>query len=117
MAHDPVAIGPPRMHRDLLERRQLARQVLDVHSRPAVDVRRELAGEQRDLHCGSTTAPLPTTTTPPSETTKRARSASGSTPISAPSSTHTSLSRIARRTTALRATSTPGKRIESDTSA
>ena len=35
---------------DVLEGAQLARQVLDVHARAAVDVRRVLAGEQRDPH-------------------------------------------------------------------
>ena len=33
---------------DVLERAQLAREVLDVHARPAVDLRRVLAGQQRD---------------------------------------------------------------------
>ena len=51
---------------------------------------------------------------------RRRRSApgrpSGSTPICAPSSIRTSLSTIARRTTALRPTSTPCMRIESSTS-
>ena len=35
---------------DVVERAQLAREVLDVHARPAVDLRRVLAREQRDLH-------------------------------------------------------------------
>ena len=63
--------------------RELAREVLDVHAGAAVDLGRVLAREQRDPHA-STTSPLPITTTPPSETVKRSRSASGSTPICAP---------------------------------
>ena len=63
---------------------QLAREVLDVHPRPAVDLRRVLAREQGDLH-SVTRIPLGITTTPPSETWKRSRSFSGSTPISTPS--------------------------------
>ena len=50
-------------------------EVLDVDARPAVDLRRVLAREQGDLH-GSTTSPLPTTTTPPCETVKRSLSRS-----------------------------------------
>src|SRR5687767_5400947 len=117
MPDDAVTVRPPRMDRQLLEPGELARQVLDMHAGAAVDVGRELAREQRDLH-GSTTFPLPTTTTPPPETVNpRSRSRSWSTPTSAPSSTRTSLSRIARRTTAERATSAPGNKIESSTSA
>src|SRR5262249_8796729 len=95
---------------------QLARQVLDVNTRAAVDVGRVLAGEQRDLHA-STVAPFGMTTTPPAETVKRSPSASGSTPIVAPSAMRTLLATIARRTTALRPTSTPCMRTESVTSA
>src|ERR1700761_6191606 len=52
---------------------------------------------------GSTTRPLPTTVTPPSETANpRSRSRSLSTPTVAPSRTITFLSRIASRTTARR---------------
>ena len=67
------------MHADVLQRAQLARQVLDMHARTAVDLRRVLAGQQRDPHA-TTRWPLGITAMPPSETWKRCLSASGSTP-------------------------------------
>src|SRR5436190_1158544 len=114
---DDRAVPAPRMHRDVVQRRQLARQVLDVHAGAAVHLGRVLACEQADLHA-RTTWPLPTTVTPPADTVKpRSRSRSWSTPTLAPSSTHTFLSRIARCTTASRPTSTPCIRTEASTSA
>jgi len=53
MGHDTLArrgVGGPIVHRDLLQPRQLAGEVLDVHAGAAVDLRRVLAGEQRDAH-------------------------------------------------------------------
>src|SRR5262249_42886737 len=43
-------IGPPAVDGEVGELRQFARQVLDVHAGPAVDVGRVLAREERDLH-------------------------------------------------------------------
>ena len=74
------AVGAPGVDVDLDQVAQLARQVLDVHAGPAVDVRRVLAREERGPHA-ATVAPLGMTTTPPAEIVKRSRSASGSTPI------------------------------------
>src|ERR1700735_968363 len=93
----PGPVGPLAVHGqvDKAGRRQRPGQVLHVHPGPAVDVRRVLAGQQRDLH-PFTTCPLPTTVMPPGETAKpRARSCSLSTPILAPSGTMTFLSMIA----------------------
>ena len=80
-----TSAGAPRMDGDVLERPQLARQVLDVHAGPAVDLRRVLAGHHRDLHCGRPACPSGSRRRRPSETWKRSRSAAGSTPISTPS--------------------------------
>ena len=44
------ALGAPAVHGQLLAPRELARQVLDVHAGPAVDLGRVLAREQRDAH-------------------------------------------------------------------
>ena len=108
VVHDRVlAVRPTRAPSTSAKRRQLARQVLDVHAGAAVDLGRVLAREQRDLHA-ATTLPLPTTVTPPSDTVNpRSRSASWSTPTARPARPRTFLSRIAWRTTALRPTSTP----------
>ncbi len=88
------AIGAPAVHREVHARGQLAREVLDVDARAAVDLGRVLAGEQRDAHAqvvamrAGIRAPLGTTTIPPADTVKPAsRSASRSTPTSAPGST------------------------------
>ena len=64
--------GAPAVDAHVLERAQLARQVLDVHARAAIDLRRVLAGQQRDPHA-VTRSPLGMTTMPPSDTWKRAR--------------------------------------------
>ena len=79
------AVGAPAVDGHLLEPGELAREVLDVHAGAAVDLGRVLAREQRDPHARpSTVSPLAITTMPPGETTKRSRSASGSTPTCAP---------------------------------
>ena len=53
---------------------ELPREVLDVHARAAVDVRRVLAGQERDADAQRRTrSPLPTTTIPPA----RRRTAAG----------------------------------------
>ena len=64
--------------------RELPRQVLDVHARPAIDLGRVLAREEGDLHA-VTLMPFGITTIPPSLTSKRSASLTGSTPISTPS--------------------------------
>src|SRR5664280_2853629 len=85
-----------------------ARQATRMSGSPHVGLRACQA-----LHVGrstrqtSTFCPLPTTTTPPSETTKRSRSRSRSTPMRAPGGTSTFLSTMALRTTAPRPTLTP----------
>src|SRR5450756_3145670 len=82
------------------------RQVLHVHAGPAVDLRRVLAGQQRDLH-KVTSCPLPTTVMPLGDTTyPRARSCSLSTPTFAPGGTMTFLSMIASRISACLPTTT-----------
>ena len=80
-SRDLFALAAPAVHRQLGEPRELAREVLDVHARAAVDLRRVLPREQRDLQRASTFSPLPITTMPPSETVKRSRSAFASTPM------------------------------------
>src|SRR6185437_13878277 len=125
-----LAVGALAVHGQVDQVGQLAGQVLDVHARAAVDLRRILPGQQRDIdlaecllgRCdgtgpgnrppgtprnragqGVTTWPLPTTVMPPADTTKpRALSCSLSTPTTAPSGTSTFLSRIAFWTTAYR---------------
>src|SRR5882757_4857656 len=93
---------------------QLVGHVLHVHAGAAVDLGRVLPRAQWDLESVTslvglahlvTSWLLPTTVTPPSETTNpRSRSWSLSTPTFAPSGTTTSLSMIAFCTTALAAT-------------
>src|SRR5882762_2947622 len=90
---------------------QLVGHVLHVHAGAAVDLGRVLPRAQWDLESVTclvglahlvTSWLLPTTVTPPSETTNpRSRSWSLSTPTFAPSGTTTSLSMIAFCTTAL----------------
>ena len=81
-------VGALAVHGQADQAAELAGQVLDVHPGAAVHVRRILPGQQRYResravggHSG-TTWPLPTTVTPPAETTNpRAWSCSLSTPI------------------------------------
>src|SRR5690606_7072830 len=83
-----------------------------------VDVHDEQTPAIVRAHALVTLAPLGTTVTPPSVTTNpRERSSSRSTPTVAPSSTTTSLSRIALRTWACRCTSVPSMSTEPSTSA
>src|SRR5207248_1823907 len=111
------SVFAPAVHCHVDQPGQLARQVLDVDARAAVDVGRILPRQDRNLHYASTVSPLPITTTPPSETTKRLRSATASTPTCAPALITTFLSMIALRTTAPSPIWTPCIRTEPSTSA
>ena len=77
---------PSSARRGRRSARELARQVLDVHARAAVDLRRVLAGEQRDPHASTRGALADHDDAARRDTVKRSRSASGSTPICAPGS-------------------------------
>src|SRR5215472_19233935 len=100
-------VGSLAVHGEADQVSKLARQILHVHAGAAVDLRRVFPGQQRDADLGehrghgATCCPLPTTVTPPGETTNpRARSCSLSTPTATPSGTITFLSRMASWTTA-----------------
>src|SRR5450755_1009697 len=113
-------VRPLAVHGQPHQAADLAGEVLHVHARTAVDLGRVLPrqhgharpparprGRPRRSRAGlghsSTVWPLPTTVTPPSDTTNpRARSWSLSTPTTAPSGITTFLSRIAFSTTACR---------------
>src|SRR4029077_8010323 len=101
------AVRALAVHGEVDQRRELARQVGDVHAGATIHLGRVLAGQQRNpefgVSHGTTSCPLPTTVMPPAETTKpRARSWSLSTPTCAHSGTVTFLSMIASRTSACR---------------
>src|SRR6201999_1481830 len=109
--HGRVPWHPLAVHGQVDQRRERARQVLDVDAGPSVHLRRVLPRQQRYLNLiaghGGTTWPLPTTVMPPAETTNpRARSCSLSTPTLAPSGTTTFLSMIASLISACRPTIT-----------
>ena len=97
------------MHRHVDEPGELPREVLDVDARAAVDVRRVLAGEERDAHASGPlyTLALADDDDPAGRDDEALRSCSGSTPSCAPGSITTFLSTIAFRTIAPSPTSTP----------
>src|SRR6478752_2761805 len=109
--HRGRPVGALAVHGQVHVLGQLLGQVLHVHAGAAVDLGRVLPRAQCDLEAVAcqvglahlvTSWLLPTTVTPPSETTNpRSRSWSLSTPTCAPSGTTTSLSMIAFCTTAL----------------
>ena len=80
-----LPLVPPAVNGEVDEARELAGEVLDVHAGAPVHLGWVLPREQRDLQLASTFSPFPMTTIPPSETTKRSRSDSRSTPICTPS--------------------------------
>ena len=94
VADRALAVVAPRVDGDVLEPRELAREVLDVHARAAVDLGRVLAREQRDLHA-STTGALADHHDAAVRDGEALAVGLGSTPICAPGAIRTFLSRIA----------------------